>query len=85
LTSIHTGSGPDIKSVVRLSEDGAPSAGRGLWIDRQLEEAVTVAGDPLHLGAVFGMSEATAIRYAVNARQLLDEPHAAPSGSPGTQ
>ncbi|HUY50688.1 MAG TPA: hypothetical protein VMV92_34110 [Streptosporangiaceae bacterium] len=39
--------------------------------------------DPLHLAEVFGISEHTAIRYAVNTRQLLGTPHqaAAPSSS----
>jgi integrase len=47
-----------------------------LRIDRQLEEALASGGDPLHLAAVFGISETTAVRYAVNARKLLVEIHA---------
>jgi hypothetical protein len=50
-----------------------------LRIDRQLEEAVAVGGDPLHLASVFGIGPDTAIRYATNARQLLDADHAEPS------
>ncbi|MEV5768702.1 hypothetical protein AB0L34_29620 [Micromonospora sp. NPDC052213] len=47
-----------------------------LRIDRQLEEAVTTGADPLHLAAVFGFSEGTAIRWATNARELIGGPHA---------
>ena len=41
---------------------------------RQLEEALTCGADPLHLAAVFGIDDNTAIRYATIARQLLDTP-----------
>jgi len=41
----------------------------------QLTEAMAAGFDPLHLAAVFGISETTAIRYAVNAQQLLGSPH----------
>jgi hypothetical protein len=41
-----------------------------LRIDCQLAEALATGFDPLHLAEVFGISEHTAIRYAVNARQL---------------
>lgn len=37
-----------------------------------LEEALTHGPDPLHLAAVFGLAQKTAIRYAASARQLLD-------------
>lgn len=43
-----------------------------LRIDRQLEEALAHGPDPLHLAAVFGIAENTAIRYARAARQLLE-------------
>jgi hypothetical protein len=43
-----------------------------LRVDRQLEEALTHDGDPLHLAAVFGIDDTTAIRYATIARQLLE-------------
>jgi hypothetical protein len=45
-----------------------------LRIDRQLEEALATGGDPLHIAAVFGVSEGTAIRYATNAQILLQTP-----------
>jgi integrase len=57
-----------------------------LRMDRQLEEALTHRADPLHLAAVFGITDATAIRYADSARQLLEEPHETqPLGSRRTQ
>jgi hypothetical protein len=57
-----------------------------LRIDRQLEEAIATGPDPLHLAMLFGISETTAIRYANNARQLLESPHeATASTSPGTR
>ncbi|TWH65074.1 tyrosine-type recombinase/integrase [Micromonospora olivasterospora] len=42
-----------------------------LRVDRQLEEALTHGPDPLHLAAVFGLDDKTAIRYANAARQIL--------------
>ena len=54
-----------------------------LRVDRQLEEALTCGADPLHLAAVFGIDDTTAIKYAAIARQLLQtaaEQHD-PSGS----
>jgi len=45
-----------------------------LRADRQLEEALTRGADPLHLAAVFGIDDTTAIRYATIARQLLQTP-----------
>jgi hypothetical protein len=45
-----------------------------LRADRQLEEALACGADPLHLAAVFGVDDTTAIRYATIARQLLDTP-----------
>ncbi|MEU5565558.1 hypothetical protein [Micromonospora musae] len=47
---------------------------RRLRIDRQLEEGIATGGDPLHIAAVFGISEDTAIWYATNARILLQTP-----------
>ena len=44
--------------------------------------ATATGFDPLHLAEVFGISEHTAIRYAVNARQLLGAPHQA--ATPGS-
>lgn len=62
----------------------APFRGRAagleaLRIDRQLDEALTRGPDPLHLAAVFGIDDTTAIRYADAARRLL----AAPAEQPG--
>jgi hypothetical protein len=54
-----------------------------LRVDRQLEEALTCGADPLHLAAVFGIDDTTAIKYAAIARQLQEtaaEQHD-PSGS----
>ena len=42
-----------------------------LRVDRQLQEALAHGPDPLHLAAVFGLDPKTAIRYAEDARQLL--------------
>ena len=57
----------------------APFRGRAagleaLRIDRQLDEALTRGPDPLHLAAVFGIDDTTAIRYADAARRLLITP-----------
>lgn len=45
-----------------------------LRIDRRLEEAIATGGAPLYIAAVFGVSEDTAIRFATNARILLQIP-----------
>ena len=45
-----------------------------LRVDRQLQEALTCGADPLHLAAVFGIDDTTAIRYATIARQLMEAP-----------
>jgi len=73
-----------------VSENWLAASCRGLTanlerlrVDRQLEEALTCGADPLHLAAVFGIDDTTAIKYATIARQLLQtaaEQHA-PSGS----
>jgi integrase len=42
-----------------------------LRVDRQLDEALTAGPDPLHLAAVFGIDDETAIKYAAAARRLL--------------
>ncbi|MFI5675747.1 site-specific integrase [Streptomyces cellulosae] len=44
-----------------------------LRVDRWLEEALNRGPDPLHLAAVFGISTASAIRYAQAARQILED------------
>jgi len=64
---------------------GLPVTLERLRIDCQLAEAMATGFDPLHLAQVFGISEQTAIRYAVNARELLGtRHHAAASSSPAT-
>lgn len=61
---------------------GLPVTLERLRIDRQLEEALAQAGDPLALAAMFGIAASTAITYAINARHLLGADHdAGPSGS----
>jgi hypothetical protein len=68
-----------------LNLRGLPATLERLRIDCQLAEAMATGFDPLHLAQVFGISEQTAIRYAVNARRLLGSAHqlATPS-SPAT-
>ena len=58
-----------------------------LHADRQLEESLVHGPDPLHLAAVFGIHENTAIRYANAARQLLTTAaeEQDPGGPPRTQ
>jgi integrase len=51
---------------------GQPATLERLRVDRQLEEALTHGPDPLHLAAVFGLDDKTAIRYANAARQILE-------------
>ncbi|MFE4915492.1 hypothetical protein ACFRCX_28725 [Streptomyces sp. NPDC056652] len=41
---------------------------------RVLGEALATGADPLHLTAIFGLSETTAVKYAPLARQRLNEP-----------
>jgi len=52
-----------------------------LRIDGQLDEALAAGADPLHLAAVFGVAEKTALRYAAVARSLLESKleHGAPT------
>jgi hypothetical protein len=58
-----------------------------LRVDRQLSEARATGADPLHLVAVFGIHETTAMRYTLSARQLLETAaeRQDPAGSPRTQ
>jgi hypothetical protein len=63
---------------------GLPATLERLRIDCQLAEAMATGFDPLHLASVFGISADTAIRYAVNARQLLGPAHQAAPPSPPT-
>jgi hypothetical protein len=74
-----------------VSENWLAASCRGLTatlerlrVDRQLEEALTCRADPLHLAAVFGIDDTTAIKYAAIARQLLEtaaEQHHPPGSS----
>ena len=75
-----------VSSAYILNLRGLPATLERLRIDRQLEEALASGGDPLHMAAVFGIDTSTAIRYATNARQLMEHGHAAlRSVSPSTQ
>jgi hypothetical protein len=67
------GHGPVSHRLV-LNLRGLAATIERLRIDRQLDEALASGGDPLHLAAVFGISESTAIRYGVNAQILLHDP-----------
>jgi integrase len=49
-----------------------------LRMDRQLDEALTHDADPLHLAAVFGIDDTTALRYAAIARCQSPEPVESP-------
>jgi site-specific recombinase XerD len=68
------GTGPVSHSWVTNLQGLAATPDR-LRIDRQLEEALTHHADPLHLMVVFGIDDATALRYAASARALLARPH----------
>jgi integrase len=65
-----------VSSTWILNLRGLPGTLERLRIDRQLEEALATGADPLHLAAVFGFSDGTAIRWATNAQQLIGDPHA---------
>ncbi|MCK2243669.1 MULTISPECIES: hypothetical protein [unclassified Crossiella] len=65
---------------------GQPATLERLRIDRQLEEALASGGDPLRVPSIFGVSQTTAIRYALTAQRLLKDDHATtPSESLQTQ
>ncbi|MFE2492405.1 hypothetical protein ACFXGR_56650 [Streptomyces mirabilis] len=67
------GTGPIGKnSVAGPALRGQTATLERLRTDRQLEEALAHGPDPLHLAEVFGLSQATAIRYANSARALLE-------------
>ncbi|MDE1674911.1 hypothetical protein [Nocardia gipuzkoensis] len=74
-TALQTG---PVSPTFLRTRNGLPANLEKLRIDRQLEEALACGGDPLHLTAVFGLDETTAIRYATNALKLLHDIHAAP-------
>jgi integrase len=61
-----------------LNLRGLPGTVERLRIDRQLDEAMATGGDPLHLAAVFGIGEKAAVRWALNARTLLQQIHDTP-------
>jgi hypothetical protein len=74
-----------VSSAWILNLRGLPATLERLQIDCQLTEAMATGFDPLHLAEIFGISEQAAIRYAVNARQLLGPAHqAAARSSPAT-
>ena len=66
-SALHHG---PVSTAYLISLRGLPATLDRLRIDCQLPEAMATGFDPLHLAEVFGISEYTAIRYAVNARQL---------------
>jgi hypothetical protein len=79
-SALHHG---PVSSAYLTSLRGLSATLERLRIDCQLAEAMATGFDPLHLAEVFGISEHTAIRYAVNARQLLGPAHqGATPGSP---
>jgi hypothetical protein len=71
-----------VSSAWILNLRGLPATLERLRIDCQLTEAMATGFDPLHLAEIFGISEQAAIRYAVNARQLLGPAHQAAAPSP---
>lgn len=82
-SALHRG---PVSATWILDLRGQPATLERLRIDRQLEEALASGGDPLRVASVFGVSQTTAIRYALNALQLLEDDHAAtPSESLRTQ
>jgi hypothetical protein len=64
-----------VSTAYLISLRGLPATLERLRIDCQLAEAMATGFDPLHLAKVFGISEHTAIRYAINARQLTGWAH----------
>jgi hypothetical protein len=64
-----------VSTAYLTSLRGLPATLERLRIDCQLAEAMATGFDPLHLAEVFGISAHTAIRYAINARQLTGPAH----------
>jgi hypothetical protein len=64
-----------VSTAYLISLRDLPATLERLRIDCQLAEAMATGFDPLHLAEVFGISEHTAIRHAVNARQLTRWAH----------
>jgi hypothetical protein len=77
-SALHHG---PVSSAYLTSLRGLTATLERLRIDCQLAEALATGFDPLHLAGVFGISEHTAIRYAVNASHLTGAPQQAP-GTP---
>jgi hypothetical protein len=71
--STASGCNPSSHSWIKRHFTGLTATIEQMRVDRQLEEALSAGPDPLHLAAVFGISDQTAIRYAHAARQLLTE------------
>jgi hypothetical protein len=67
-----TETGPVSTFWAKTSLRGHTATLERLRRDRQLEEALIHDGDPLHLAAVFGLVDKTAIRYGNAARQILE-------------
>ncbi|MGH3157413.1 MAG: hypothetical protein ACRDNF_12660, partial [Streptosporangiaceae bacterium] len=73
---------PPSRPWIKAAFRGLDATLERLRADRQLEEALTHGADPLHLAAVFGIDDTTAIKYAAITRQLLEtaaEQHASPA------
>jgi site-specific recombinase XerD len=79
--------GPASKVSITEAFRGQHATIERLRVSRQLNEAIAVGPDPLHLATLFGLDPKTAIRYADSARQLLITPaeDQDPFGSPRTQ
>ncbi|MGI5185435.1 integrase [Dactylosporangium sp. CA-152071] len=71
ITALETG--PVSRVWITRAFWGLTATLERLHTDRQLEEALVHGPDPLHLTAVFGIHENTAIRYAHAARQILEQ------------
>src|SRR5258708_19799281 len=71
--STASGRNPSSHPWIKKHFTGLTATIEQMSVDRQLEEALSAGPDPLHLAAVFGISDQTAIRYAHAARQLLTE------------
>ena len=76
-SALHRG---PVSTAYLTSLRGLPATLERLRIDCQLAEAMATGFDPLHLAEVFGISEHTAIRQAVNGA-LLGRPVGQPPGS----
>jgi site-specific recombinase XerD len=70
LTALETG--PVSRVWITRAFWGLAATLQRLHTDRQLDEALTHGPDPLHLTAVFGIHDNTAIRYAQAARHILE-------------